>query len=51
MTWDNAEPFENQVRSAFMSGTIEAMHNLMNISVLRSAVVGVIPVRKIEREP
>ncbi len=45
--WDNARAFDDQIRAAPANGQFVAMHNLLAISTVRSAVVGVIPVREI----
>lgn len=51
LPWDGAAPFEEQVRSAIAGGGFSAMHNLLNITALQSAVVGIIPVQEIQIEP
>lgn len=47
LPWDNAKPFEDQVRTAPAAGSFSAMHNLMNITTVRSAVAGILPVAAI----
>jgi anti-anti-sigma factor len=44
LPWDNTKPFEEQVREAPAAGTFSAMHNLLNITTVRSAVAGILPI-------
>lgn len=47
LPWDNAQPFEEQLRTAAAAGSFAAMHNLLNITTVRSAVAGILPVSAI----
>jgi len=47
LPWDNAKPFGEQVSAAPASGSFVAMHNLLNITTVRSAVAGILPVTEI----
>ncbi|MCK9581344.1 MAG: STAS domain-containing protein [Methanoregula sp.] len=42
--WDNAKSFDEQIRSAPANGEFVAIHNILNITTVRSAVAGVLPV-------
>ncbi|OPX63717.1 MULTISPECIES: STAS domain-containing protein [unclassified Methanoregula] len=47
LPWDNAKPFGEQVIAAPASGSFVAMHNLLSITTVRSAVAGILPVTEI----
>lgn len=49
LPWDSARPFEEQVRAAPAAGGFAAMHNILAISTLRSAVAGVIPIFEVKK--
>jgi anti-anti-sigma factor len=44
LPWDNAKPFEAQLRAAPASGGFVAMHNLLPVTTVKSAVAGILPV-------
>jgi len=44
LPWDNAKPFDEQFRAAPAAGTFVAMHNLLAVTTVKSAVAGVLPV-------
>ncbi len=45
--WDNTRSFDEQLRAAPANGEFVAMHNLLNITTVKSAVAGVLPVSEI----
>lgn len=47
LPWDNAKPFEEQLHAAPAAGRFVAMHNLLPITTVRSAIAGVLPVSEI----
>jgi len=42
--WDNTKSFDDQIRAAPANGEFVALHNLLNITTVKSAVAGVLPV-------
>jgi hypothetical protein len=50
LSWDNTEAFEEQLGRVAESGEFVAMHNLLSISRVRSALVGIAPVSAIRKE-
>lgn len=44
LPWDNAKPFEEQLRAAPATGSFVAMHNLLAVTTVKSAVAGILPV-------
>lgn len=42
--WDNTKSFDEQLRAAPANGEFVAIHNLLNITTVKSAVAGVLPV-------
>jgi anti-anti-sigma factor len=50
LTWDNTAGFEAQVGTVLDAGEFVAMHNLLGITKLKSALVGVAPVSAIKKE-
>jgi anti-anti-sigma factor len=49
LPWDSTKPFEEQVKKAPSAGEFAAVHNLLNITTVRSAVAGVIPLKSITK--
>ncbi len=47
LPWDNAKPFEEQFRAAPASGGFVALHNLLAVTTVKSAVAGILPVSAI----
>jgi anti-anti-sigma factor len=47
LQWDNAAPFEEQLAFALKDGEFSALHNLLNITTVRSAVAGILPISEI----
>lgn len=47
--WDTAKPFDEQLRAAPANGEFVAMHNLLNMTTVKSAVAGVLPVSVIHK--
>ena len=47
LPWDNAKPFEEQFRTAPTTGGFVALHNLLAVTRVKSAVAGVLPVSEI----
>lgn len=47
LPWDNAKPFEEQIPAAMAGGEFVALHNLLNITTVKSAVAGILPVSEI----
>ena len=45
--WDNAQPFDEQLPAALAGGEFVALHNLLNVTTVRSAVAGILPVSAI----
>jgi anti-anti-sigma factor len=50
LRWDNTAGFETQIGTAAVAGEFVAMHNLLNITKLRSAQVGLSLVSAIRKE-
>lgn len=50
LQWDNARPFEEELRTAPVTAEFVAMHNLLAITTVKSAVVGIIPVYTIRNQ-
>jgi anti-anti-sigma factor len=50
LTWDNTAKFEAQVGTVLEAGEFVAMHNLLGITKLKSALVGIAPVSAIKKE-
>ena len=44
LPWDNTKSFDEQIRAAPVNGEFVALHNLLNITTVKSAVAGVLPV-------
>ena len=51
LIWDNAEGFETQAGRVLDAGEFVAMHNLLGITKLKSALVGIAPVSGIRKKP
>lgn len=50
LRWDNTADFETQVRTAPDTGEFVAMHNLLSITRVRSALAGIVPVSAIRKD-
>ena len=50
LSWDNAADFGIQIGTAPDAGEFVAMHNLLNITKVRSALIGISPVSAIRKE-
>lgn len=48
LPWDNRKPFEEQLRAAPAAGRFVAMHNLLAVTTVKSAVAGILPVSVIK---
>lgn len=44
LPWDNGKPFEDQLPAAMAAGEFAALHNLLNITTVKSAVAGILPI-------
>jgi len=49
--WDTAGSLESQIDNAIRTGEFVALHNLLSITTVRSALVGILPVSSIRNEP
>jgi anti-anti-sigma factor len=47
LPWDHAKPFEAQLRAAPASGGFVALHNLLPVTTVKSAVAGILPISAI----
>jgi len=47
LPWDNAKPFGEQFRAAPEKGDFVALHNLLAVTTVKSAVAGILPVSAI----
>jgi len=50
LRWDNTAGFEAQIGTLLDAGEFVAMHNLLDITKLKSALVGIAPVSAIKKE-
>ncbi|NMB77644.1 MAG: anti-sigma factor antagonist [Methanomicrobiales archaeon] len=51
LKWDNSRPFDEQLKAAPASGEFLALHNLLAITRVKSAVAGILPVAEIRPGP
>jgi hypothetical protein len=49
--WEAGNSFESQVDSACANGEFVAMHNLLGMTTVKSALVGILPVSSVEKVP
>jgi hypothetical protein len=47
LPWDDTQPFEEQIRSAVNGSGFVALHNLLKMTTVKSAVAGILPVTEI----
>lgn len=51
LQWDNARDFETQIGTAPGAGEFVALHNLLAITRVKSALIGLLPVTSVRKEP
>jgi len=49
--WDTASSLESQIDNVISNGEFVGLHNLLNITTVRSALVGILPISSIRNEP
>ncbi len=47
LPWDNTQPFEEQLGAAPAAGSFVAVHNLLAVTTVKSAIAGILPVSAI----